>query len=188
MTWEKENLWDTLLAPLERVSNHKQTGVIFAPVMHGFSADIVLPRNVKSVGHSHLPKEGSFLSQQDLRIACLTPHHYLLSSTNTPKADALSTLFGDDYSMIEQSGSRATLLVSGPSVQDCLRRGIVIDLDPSAFPVTAFASTYAGHINIHIFALRDTQYEISCPRSMAGSFWHWLSKTAAPFGMARSAI
>ena len=177
--------WADLFTPLAPASQSPNTGVLIKANTHLFSADILLPRTQIKAHSASLPRLGFSVTEQGLRIACLTPHHYLINADHEPQADTIHDLFGLQAEMIEQSGARACLIVSGPSTLECLRRGIGIDLDPSVFPPNSFAATYAGHIPVHVTALEPSGFELSCPVSMAGSFWHWLYETAQAFGVAQ---
>jgi heterotetrameric sarcosine oxidase gamma subunit len=185
LVWTKQALWDTYLDGLAHHSEQDSAGIVVTPIEHGFSADLLLPRTSPPTLHQDVPALGFSKTHQGVRLACLTPWHYLVHANERPDAAFFKALFGSDDSMVDQTGARAALVVSGPKIQDCLRRGVMIDLDPSVFPISAFASTYAGHINLHITSLGQDRFELSCARSMVGSFWHWLSQTAAPFGLAR---
>ena len=177
--------WADLLTPLAPASHSPNAAVRIKAKTHGFSADILLPRTQSQIRAASLPRLGFAVTEQGLRIACLTPHHYLINADHEPQVDTIHDLFGPQAEMIEQSGARACLIVSGPATLECLRRGIVIDLDPSVFPPNSFAATYAGHIPVHVTALNPSGFELSCPVSMAGSFWHWLYETAQAFGVAQ---
>ncbi len=85
--------------------------------------------------------------------------------------------------LIDQSHARALLVVSGPRARDALAKGLDIDLHPRAFRKGDVALTQAVHISAHIRQLDDRPaYEIAVPRSFAGSFWRWLSESAAEYG------
>jgi methylglutamate dehydrogenase subunit D len=81
----------------------------------------------------------------------------------------------------EQSDGWAALRVSGPAVRRALAKGFMIDLHASAFGDGAVALTAVAHINVAIWREAEA-FTILVPRSMAGSFWSWLSASAAEFG------
>ena len=183
--WHPNGPWDDLLASLAPQAPHAETGILVTPVTHAFSADILLPRTGADGLSALLPATGHFKTLDGLRIACLTKHHYLLHGESEPDAKEIEALFGSEADLIDQSGARACLIVSGPALRDCLRRGIPIDLDPDILPSGSFAATYAGHIPVHVSVIDEARIELTCPLSMAGSFWHWLHETAQAFGIAR---
>lgn len=91
----------------------------------------------------------------------------------------------------EQSDGRAVLSLSGPRIRDTLAKGVMIDLHPAAFAIGAAASTSVAHIGVTLWRGADGPegpvFEIMVARSMAGSFWSWLSASAAEFGYAVTA-
>jgi methylglutamate dehydrogenase subunit D len=82
----------------------------------------------------------------------------------------------------DQSDSRLALRLSGPRVRDVLAKGVAIDLHPKIFKPGDVASTVIAYIGVQIDMLDDATYQLTAPRSMAGSFWSWLSASAAEFG------
>jgi sarcosine oxidase subunit gamma len=82
----------------------------------------------------------------------------------------------------DQSDARLVLRVSGPRARDVLAKGVPVDLHPKAFKPGDIACTVVGYINTQIDMLDEATYQLAAPRSMAGSFWSWLSASAAEFG------
>ena len=85
--------------------------------------------------------------------------------------------------VIDQSDARLVLRLSGPRVRDVLAKGVSIDLHPSVFKPGDVATTLVAHIGVQIDMLDDAPtYLVAAPRSTAGSFWSWLTASAAEFG------
>jgi len=83
----------------------------------------------------------------------------------------------------DQSDARLVLCLSGPKVRDVLAKGVPVDLHPQAFKPGDVACTVVGYINTQIDMLDDRPtFQLAAPRSMAGSFWSWLTASAAAFG------
>ena len=83
----------------------------------------------------------------------------------------------------DQSDARLVVRLSGPRVREVLAKGVPIDLHPKAFRPGDVACTMVGHITTQIDMLDDAPaYQLAVPRSMAGSFWSWLTASAAEFG------
>ncbi|MFC7397951.1 sarcosine oxidase subunit gamma [Chelatococcus sp. GCM10030263] len=105
-------------------------------------------------------------------------------------ADDLQSL-SDVAAVADQSDGRAALRLSGPSVRSALAKGCMLDLHPRAFPTGAAALTQIGHVGVHFWRGADAPdgsvFEIMVARSMAGSFWSWLSASVAEFGCAVAA-
>uniref|UniRef100_A0A9E7ZHV3 Sarcosine oxidase subunit gamma n=1 Tax=Bosea sp. NBC_00436 TaxID=2969620 RepID=A0A9E7ZHV3_9HYPH len=88
----------------------------------------------------------------------------------------------------DQSNGRAVLSLSGPHVRDLLAKGVMLDLHPAAFLVGTAASTSIAYLGVTLWRSIDGPegpvFEIMAARSMAGSFWSWLSASAGEFGYA----
>jgi methylglutamate dehydrogenase subunit D len=82
----------------------------------------------------------------------------------------------------DQSDARLVLHLSGPNVRDVLAKGVPIDLDPRVFKVGDVAVTLAAYVGVQIDRVDEATYQLTTPRSTAGSFWSWLSASAAEFG------
>jgi len=74
------------------------------------------------------------------------------------------------------------LQLSGPRVRDVLAKGLAIDLHPKAFKPGDVANTLIAYVGVQIDMLDDATWQLTAPRSMAGTFWSWLSASAAEFG------
>jgi sarcosine oxidase subunit gamma len=116
------------------------------------------------------------------------PEQWLLvAETRAGFAELLRGL-GAVAAVSDQSDGRATLRLSGPKIRDALAKGCMIDLHPAAFPVGAAALTSIAYMGVQLWRLPDDAetgepvFEIMTARSMAGSFWSWLSGSAAEFG------
>jgi sarcosine oxidase subunit gamma len=82
----------------------------------------------------------------------------------------------------DQSDARLALRLSGPRVRDVLAKGVPLDLHPNVFKPGDVATTLVAYIGVQIDRLDDATFQLTAPRSMAGSFWSWLSASAAEFG------
>ena len=111
----------------------------------------------------------------------------LVAQSRAGFADAMQALAAV-AAVAEQSDGRAGLRLSGPRVRETLAKGCMIDLHPSAFAIGSTALTSIAHIGVHLWRAEDgpdgAVFETMVARSMAGSFWSWLSGSAAEFGCA----
>ena len=81
----------------------------------------------------------------------------------------------------DQTDARLVLRLSGPKVRDVLAKGVPLDLHPKVFKPGDVATTLVAYIGVQIDRI-DEAFQLTAPRSMAGSFWSWLSASAAEFG------
>jgi len=88
-------------------------------------------------------------------------------------------------SISDQSDGRAVLRISGPRVRDVLAKGLPIDLHPSVFAPGSAATSVIALMGVTLWQVDDAPtYDIAVFRSLAGSFWTWLTDSAAEFGWA----
>jgi sarcosine oxidase subunit gamma len=88
-------------------------------------------------------------------------------------------------SVSDQSDGRAVVRLSGPKLRETLAKGCAIDLHPRAFRPGHTAITAIAHIGVQLWQHdEEPTFDLLVARSMAGSFWGWLSASAAEFGLA----
>ncbi len=86
-------------------------------------------------------------------------------------------------SVSDQSSGRSIIRLSGPRARDVLAKGLPIDLDPRAFPLGSAATSVISLMGVQLWQTDDTRsYDILVFRSLSGSFWRWLTESAAEFG------
>jgi len=96
-------------------------------------------------------------------------------------------------SVSDQSSGYALLRLTGPKLRDALAKMLPIDLHERAFATGDVASTLASHVGVTLWRLEDGAdgspvFEIAMFRSLAGSFWHALTSSAAEFGLVVTAV
>lgn len=116
------------------------------------------------------------------------PGQWLLLADRRDGFAATLDLLGQRAAVADQSHARAALRLAGPRVRDMLAKGCMLDLHPAAFPPGTAALTSIAHVAVHLWRVDDgadplnAVFDMMIPRSMAGSFWSWLSAAAAEFG------
>jgi methylglutamate dehydrogenase subunit D len=119
-----------------------------------------------------------------MTFAGVGPGQWIASADGA--ADVVAGLrsdLGPFAAVADQSDSRLVVRLSGPRVRDVLAKGLAVDLHRSAFKAGDVAVTLVVHIGVQIDMLDDAPtYQLAAPRSMAGSFWSWLTASAAEFG------
>jgi methylglutamate dehydrogenase subunit D len=98
-------------------------------------------------------------------------------------AAKLRARIGPFAAVTDQSDARLVLRLSGPRVREVLAKGVPVDLHPKAFKPGDVASTVVAYVGVQIDMLDDAPtYQLTAPRSMAGTLWSWLAASAAEFG------
>jgi sarcosine oxidase subunit gamma len=118
-----------------------------------------------------------------LTFAGTGPGQWIASSESEPNlATRLRAVISPFAAVTDQSDSRLVLQLSGTNVRDVLAKGVPIDLHPQVFKVGDVAVTLVAYMGVQIDRLDEATYQLTTPRSTAGSFWSWLSASAAEFG------
>ncbi len=107
------------------------------------------------------------------RAIWLGPDEWLLTdpSGDLPGADVV----------VDVSGQRTTLHLTGEHVRTVLATGCAIDLHPRAFPPGSAAQTLLGLAGVVLLALDDGAYEVLVRTSYARYLADWLLDAAAEF-------
>ena len=88
----------------------------------------------------------------------------------------------DTASLSDHSDGYAVFEIWGPAARAALAKGVPVDLHPDSF-TDDVAVTVIGHIDAIVWRTSQDRFAIAVFRSYAGSFWHWLSASAAEFGL-----
>ena len=134
------------------------------------------PRHVEAMFAVRAPAAPTASGGVETRVLRLGPDEWLVAAMRgTPEISA-------DGFVTDVSHGRAVLRVAGREVLAVLAKGCALDLDPRVFAVGACAQTAIAKINVILDRVAPDAFDIYCPRSYAGSFWHWLTEAAAEYG------
>ncbi len=150
---------------------------------HAFAASVLCPAGEPATA-SLCP--GRRYSREGVQILPMAPDQFFIESETMPSKECLGRLFGAQATVIDQTGSRASVQLSGPNVLDVLAKGVMIDCDPLAFPAGSGRVTLLGPLSVQISVDAEGVFELSCMRSMAGDMWHWIETAAGQYGIAVS--
>jgi heterotetrameric sarcosine oxidase gamma subunit len=76
------------------------------------------------------------------------------------------------------------LRLSGPKVRATFEKGLGVDLHPGSFRPGDAAVTACAHLGVILWQIDEAPtYEVAVFRSLASRFWHWLSESAAEYGL-----
>jgi len=102
---------------------------------------------------------------------------------NGALAADLSAKLNGLASITDQSDGRAVIRIAGPGARDVLAKGLPIDLDPSIFARGSAATSMISLMGVTLWQVDDVPtYDVAVFRSLAGSFWKWLTDSAAEYG------
>jgi sarcosine oxidase subunit gamma len=96
----------------------------------------------------------------------------------------LERALGEGAAVSDQSDGYAVLRLSGSKVRATFEKGLGVDLHPRAFRPGDAAVTGCTHLGVILWQLDDSPtFEVAVFRSLAAAFWHWLSESAAEYGL-----
>lgn len=79
-------------------------------------------------------------------------------------------------------GGMLRLQIGGAASRALMAKGCVLDLD--RFPPGHCAVTLMAHTRLHLRRCSAAEFDLLIPASHAASFWDWLCRSAAEFGLA----
>jgi sarcosine oxidase subunit gamma len=133
-----------------------------------------------------LPEGPRRASNDAIAFAGVGPGQWIASAATVGTAEFVTRLksdLGAFAAVVDQSDSRLVLRLTGARVRDVLAKGVSVDLHPRVFKPGDVATTPVAHIGAQLDLLDDAPtFQLTAPRSMAGSFWSWLTASAAEFG------
>ncbi|RFC63662.1 sarcosine oxidase subunit gamma [Fulvimarina endophytica] len=137
-----------------------------------------------------LPDAGRRTEGNDLAFVSTGPGAWLACREHGGYefSESLAETLSGLASVTDQSDAFAVLSLSGPRVKAVLAKGVFLDLGDAAFPEGHAAATQCGHVGVTLWRrpadeAGDPVYEVAMFRSYAESFWHWLSTSAAEYGL-----
>lgn len=172
--------WQGIVEPGQYGRVVTQTGLDVRLLDHGFAASVMAQADDPLCGAYAL---GQRQRKGDCLVLPIAPGNLFVEGPARPDPATLVQWFGDDARVVDQTGSRASLHLSGAHLQDVLSKGLMIDCDPLCFPAGSGCVTMLGFLSVQVSVDQQGGFEISCMRSMAGDLWHWVATTAGPYGI-----
>lgn len=97
----------------------------------------------------------------------------------------LASSLGGAASLIELTGARTVIGVSGPRGRDALQKLLPIDLADAAFPIGAAASTIGAWLTVLVWRAGPDAYEATTYRSFGLALWKVIGHAAEEYGIGR---
>jgi sarcosine oxidase subunit gamma len=164
----------------------ERTDLAFASVTAKRGKRFALVNAVNTAFGVALPDGPRRATRGAVTFAGTGPDQWIASAEGSDAAGFAAKVrarIGPFAAVSDQSDARLVLRVSGPRVCDILAKGVPVDLHPKTFKPGDVACTVVGTISTQIDMLDDAPtYQLAAPRSMAGSFWSWLTASAVEFG------
>lgn len=161
----------------------ERTDIAFANVIAKRDKRAALVSAVDTAFGVALPNGPRRASKNGVTFAGTGPGQWIASAEGADGLAAkLRSRLGPFAMVTDQSDARLVLHLSGPRVRDVLAKGMPIDLHPKSFKAGDVATTLVAYIGVQIDRIDEATWQLTAPRSMAGSFWSWLSASAAEFG------
>jgi sarcosine oxidase subunit gamma len=151
---------------------------------------VALEHLVRERYGTELPRGNHRVEAHGISFAGIGPESWLTAREGGGNGWAKSCReqIGAVASITDQSDGYAVLRLTGSQVRNTLAKLIPIDVDVRAFKPGDVASTVTVHMGATLWRFNDAPdgapvFEIAVFRSLAASFWHALSESAAQFGL-----
>lgn len=189
--WRPESAWAGIARPGRGGAAHGEAGirvelggsVRLATIIAHAGGEAELARLLEKSFGCRLPPAGRVSFGRDCDLVWSAPGQWLAVRAATGADTDLPGAVAGVAAVTDQSGSRALLHLSGSKARDALAKGFAIDLHPSVFTKGCTAITRVAHISVQIWQSDEApRYTIAVPRSLAASFWSWLTSASAAYG------
>ena len=164
----------------------ERTDLALATVTARRGAEQNLKRVVAEAYGAALPDGPRVAAKNGVSFAGIGVGQWLAAAEASAEAAFVSGLrvrLAGLASIADQSDGRVVLRLSGDRIRTVLAKGVPVDLHPRSFKTGDVASTLVAHIGVQIQQLDDQPtFQLMAFRSLAGSLWSWLTKSAAEFG------
>jgi sarcosine oxidase subunit gamma len=162
-----------------------RTDIAFASIIAKRNKRSGLANALETAFGIALPEGACRTTAGSLALAGTAPGQWIASAEGTDAtglAARLRARIGPFAAVTDQSDARLALQLSGAKLRDALAKGVAIDLHPNVFKVGDVVVTPIAYIGTQIDRLDAETFQLTTARSTAGSFWSWLTASAAEFG------
>ena len=127
------------------------------------------------------PAPGAAAVGDGVTVAAVAPGRYFVAGAADGLAERFAAaLTSDDAAVTDFSHGRSILRIEGEAAAEVLATGVMIDLDPAAFPPGRVAQTMIHHIDVLIHRRSATAFDLWVLRSFAEALAEWLLDAGAP--------
>jgi heterotetrameric sarcosine oxidase gamma subunit len=120
-----------------------------------------------------------------LSLAWAGPESWLAVGSARPDIETeLKASVKQAASTVDMSDQRVVMRISGPMTRAVLTKGVTIDLHPRVFAPGDTAITSLANITTQLWQVDDVPtFDLVSPRATARDMFHWLTVSAAQFGL-----
>jgi len=131
------------------------------------------------------PAAPRIIHGKGLSLAWSGPECWLAITSEQPDLEgSLKTILGNSASIVDLTDARVVLRIEGPSTRALLAKGLPIDLHSRVFTPGDTAMTQLAHIAIQLWQVDEKPaFDLVTPRATARDVFHWLTISAAEFGL-----
>jgi len=154
--------------------------------LKGDLASPVIAEAVTAMVETDIPAPLSVVTgHKGRRAVWMAPDELLILTDSYHDAAAIDAsergrLAGEHAMVLNVTGARAVLALTGPDVAETLAKGAPVDLSDAAFPVGRARRTHLSGIAVAVWRLGPQEWEIVCARSHARHLWDWLLASGVP--------
>ncbi len=144
--------------------------------------DVAAVREVLRTHFGAAPPEApGWIEAGGTRLSCLAPNRFLVQGDREAALpSALAPLLDGIAAITDQSDLWHTVTIAGPTAAGLLARIVPVDLDGSVFPAGSLALTRGSHIDVRLWRLGETEWELAVTRSHAATIAHALTLPVQP--------
>jgi methylglutamate dehydrogenase subunit D len=190
-TWRRIGAWEGVALP-GRIGEAEPAGVIVTS-RHDLALAYVIASEKDQAATVEvfarnfgleLPMKPSATGGDELTMVWAGPSQWLAVSRKPGVAGRLSDALKGLAAVSDQSDGRAVLMLEGAHVREMLTKGCPVDLHPRSFSRGDAIVTAMAGIGVQLWQMPESDaFHVAIARSMAGSFWSWLTHSAAEFGV-----
>lgn len=170
------------------VTISQRTGVGLCSVVARKGAEREVALRVGQSFGIELPRSPRYIAAASNAVCWAGPSQWLFMREDVDTESLvphLRLVLAGVASVMDQSGGRTIVRITGQRARDALAKGVGIDLHPSVFGPGDVAITEVSHLGVHFWQIDETpSYDFAMFRSFAVSFWEWIVDAADEFGVA----
>lgn len=131
------------------------------------------------------PALGRFALDGSAILAALAPGRFLVLHEDADLVRDIEAAVPASSGAVTDLGHARTILrLSGDAVVPLLAKGVMLDLDPRAFPPGALAQTFLHHMDVLLLRHEERTFDLALFRGFAVSLAEWLADAGLEFDIA----